>query len=670
MAERRLWDSVETIRDGFAVFDEQHCLVSANQAYLHVFAPYPEVAPGIRYHRILEICARDDLVERNDESPDDWIAGMLARWEGDPIEPRVIRFRDGPWVRLIDRRARDGDIVSLALNITDTIQREEELRIARNRAEAASRAKSAFLANMSHEIRTPMNGVVGMAELLCDTELTGEQRLYAETIRSSGEALLAIINDVLDYSKIEAAKLSLHPEPFDLERCIHDVATLLQTGARGKRIDLIIDYDMFLPTRFTGDPGRMRQILTNLVGNAVKFTAEGHVLIRVTGFGMDDEMQQLHVTVEDTGIGIAKEDQERIFAEFSQVEDQANRKFEGTGLGLAITHRLIKLMGGEIWVESEPGQGACFGFSVTLPVAEGVVDGTAEEDPVTLRSALVIDDHPVNRTILERQLGPFGIAVRLCRSGTDAMVALVEAGADGFDVIVTDHEMPEMDGMALASRMRAAGVTAPILLLSSNPVMLGQADTAGAVTAVLQKPLLRRELIRRLQALSRAQILPEPAAPPPPVTEPLPLRRMRVLTAEDNRTNQLVFAKMVKDLDIELSVASDGREAVAMYRSFRPDMIFMDISMPEMDGREATAAIRVIEAARGDGARVPIVALTAHAMDGDAEGILAAGLDHYLTKPLRKAAIVEMIQRQRPAFTLPPVREAAEPREPVESPAA
>ena len=495
---------------------------------------------------------------------------------------------------------------------------------------------------MSHEIRTPMNGVVGMAELLCDTTLSEEQRLFAETIRSSGEALLVIINDILDYSKIEAERLTLHPEPFDLERTIHEITMLLQPRAREKGLDLMIDFDMFLPTRFVGDPGRLRQVLTNLIGNAVKFTEKGHVLIRVVGIEDEPGRQQLHVTVEDTGIGIAAENLDHVFGEFNQVESQANRKFEGTGLGLAITQRLIERMDGAVWVDSEFGKGSCFGFRLTLPVAEDAPAATAQ---ILIKQVLVVDDQFINRTILERQLVPCGIAVTLCRSGAEAMLALQTSQ---FDVILTDHDMPEMDGLELAIRIRAAGIDTPIVLLSSSPANARTAKGGEFLAATLQKPILRADLYRRLQSLS---------AVPPPVVAPViadivlsERRLMRVLTAEDNRTNQLVFQKMVRDVGIELMFANNGLEAVALFQSFNPDMIFMDISMPEMDGRDAARAIRALENGRS---HVPIVALTAHAMDGDEEGILAAGIDRYMTKPLRKAAITGTIADFCPSTARP-----------------
>jgi signal transduction histidine kinase/CheY-like chemotaxis protein len=646
MAERRLWDSIETIRDGFAVFDHEQLLLGANRAYLTVFSSFKEVKRGISYQRILEICAHDGLVELEGATPDNWVEAMLGRWKAEVIAPVVIRFRDGPWVKLIDRRARDGDMVSLALNITETMEHEAELTEARARAEAASRAKSAFLANMSHEIRTPMNGIVGMSEMLCDSDLSEEQRLYVETIRSSGEALLGIINDVLDYSKAEARRLTLQPEPMDLERCIHEVVMLLQPTARARGLALFVDFDIFLPTRFVADPVRVRQVLTNLVGNAVKFTESGHVLVRVVGMEAGEGHRQLHITVEDTGIGIAPEHLEHVFGEFNQVEDQTNRKFEGTGLGLAITRQLIALMGGEVWVDSEPGRGTSFGFRLILPVAEtSPADALA---PITMRHALVVDGQMINRSIIQRQLETCGMQVTPCRDGEEALEAL--AGGAKVDVVLTDHVLPDRSAQELATALRAKGWGGPIILFCGDPA-ISRASAAGKpFAAILQKPALRRDLLVKLTEL--CSTAPAPAPVPAPADGALP-RAMRVLSAEDNRTNQLVLAKMVKHLDIELAFANDGNEAVAMYESFRPDMIFMDISMPGMDGREATRAIRTREQAVG-AARVPIVALTAHATDGDDAGILSVGMDGCLAKPLRRAAISECIVAHAPDGLRPP----------------
>ncbi len=728
IAERRLWHSIQTIPDGFAFFDSDSILVGANTAYINFFEGLEEVGPGIKYMRILQLLTDEGLVNTEDLSPDNWRAMMNERWHSPNPQPIVLRMWNDEYIKLIDQRGHGCDVVSLALNITATVRYEEQLKAERHRAEAANRAKSSFLANMSHEIRTPMNGVVGMAELLTDTELDEEQRLYANTIKNSGEALLVIINDVLDYSKIEAEKLVLNTSEFDLERCIHEVIMLLQSTARDKGLPLLVDYDLFLPTRMIGDPGRIRQVMTNLVGNAVKFTKSGHVLIRVTGVpGKTGESSAIHVAIEDTGIGIPADKVDHIFGEFNQVDDDRNREFEGTGLGLAISKRLIELMGGTVWVESEEGKGSCFGFRVTLPVAEGP-QLAPPRLPESLRHALVVDNLCINREILEKQLQQLGIRVTCCASGADALAAMDAS----IDLVVSDHNMPDMDGLELVVELRQAGwPDVPFLLLSANPGAAQNDPAFRYVQGIVQKPIARAELFARLSEIRPNKVTaapeikttptqpdqpaeplassrpaqpekaqrpthrtrlhiamppetatePEPPEPdaeansgpvsdpesrniapaPPPDTkqpgEPMARRLMRVLAAEDNKTNQLVFRKMVKDLNMDIKFANNGIEAVAAFSEFNPDMIFMDISMPKMDGKEATGEIRKLE--KETGGHVPIIALTAHALDGDEDGILAAGLDHYMTKPLRKAAIHERIAQHCP-FEAQPVLPDAE----------
>ena len=701
IAERRLWHSIQTIQDGFAFFDADSTLIGANTAYISFFDGLEEVAPGVNYMRILQIMTDEGLVNTEDLNPDAWRAKMSERWLSPDPDPVVIRMWNDQYIKLIDQRGNGGDVVSLALNITSTVRYEEHLKAERTRAEAANRAKSAFLANMSHEIRTPMNGVVGMAELLTDTELDEEQRLYANTIKNSGEALLVIINDVLDYSKIEAEKLVLHPEPFDLERCIHEVVMLLQSTARDKGLSMLIDYDLFLPTRLVGDPGRLRQILTNLVGNAVKFTTSGHVLIQVTGIpGKTGEDCAIHVMIEDTGIGIPEDKVQHIFGEFNQVEDERNRQFEGTGLGLAISKRLIELMGGSVWVDSDEGKGSCFGFRVSMPMAEGP-QPTPPALPEGLRQVLLVDGEVANREILQKRMEQLGLQVTTCTSG----VAALEVMNADFGLVLSDHNMPDMDGLELAEALHQNGWShVPVLLLSSNPSFAQNDPSCRYLQGILKKPTARAELFAQLAELKtplpvnvdpetsetdppetispidpgrRARIhisLPDTGSPPSPDSKPEttganspapelettqttpetdgsplkgePLRRMRILAAEDNKTNQLVFRKMVKDLPIDIRFANNGIEALDAFGDFQPDMIFMDISMPKMDGKEATGEIRKKEAGTGD--HIPIIALTAHAMDGDSDGILAAGLDHYMTKPLRKALIHEQISNHCP----------------------
>ncbi|MDH5622662.1 MAG: ATP-binding protein, partial [Gammaproteobacteria bacterium] len=371
IAERRLWDSLEAIRDGFAVFSPEGTLVAANRSYLSIFDGLEMVRPGISTAELFALLAEEGIVDTGGLRPSDWVDAMLTRLRAHRIENSVLKIWNGTYIKLIDRRTRDGDLVTLALNITDQIERERQLEEATERAEAANRAKSAFLANMSHEIRTPMNGIIGMAELLAESNPDDEQRTFIDTIRSSGEALLVIINDVLDYSKIEAEKLTLKSREFDLERCIHDVVTLLSPGAADKGLDVVVDYDLFMPTTFIGDAGRIRQVLTNLFGNAIKFTTEGHIEIQVMGLPASRPGEaRIHVTVEDTGIGIPASLLQDVFREFHQVENDQDRTHDGTGLGLAISARLIQLMGGEIWVESEEGRGSIFSFQITLPVVE------------------------------------------------------------------------------------------------------------------------------------------------------------------------------------------------------------------------------------------------------------------------------------------------------------
>ncbi|MEM8631685.1 MAG: response regulator [Pseudomonadota bacterium] len=643
-AERRLWESLETIQDGFAVFDANHRLVTANRAFIGLFDGFDEVAPGAKYEDILRLAAEEGMIDVGEEDPAVWCKGMLDRWETDPIDPVVLKLWNDSYIKLIERKGQGGDTVTLALNITETIRQERDLREAQRRAEAANRAKSAFLANMSHEIRTPMNGVIGMADLLVDTELDDEQRAYVETIKNSGEALLVIINDVLDYSKIEAEKLTLYPEPFDLERSIHEILMLLRPSVQDKPVDMLVDYDLFLPTSFVGDPGRIRQVLTNLMGNAAKFTQRGHIAVRVVGFDGEKEGEtRLHVTVEDTGIGIAEDKVDHVFGQFNQVEDERNRKYEGTGLGLAISRQLIELMGGEVWVYSEEGVGSVFGFHVTLPVGE-----EDQSPPVSLppglKRVLVVDDLAINREILTKQLGMLGLEVSAFRSGREVPQETLMSS----DLVLADHDMPNASGLQLTHDWREAGYGAPILLLTANMAAARADPAASLLTGIVQKPVLRRDLFATLQNLGD-----HVAAPVVPVADQKPeKRRMRVLAAEDNRTNQLVLKKMLKALDIDLKFANNGQEAVDLFLELAPDFIFMDISMPEMDGKEATARIRDIEA-REDRARTPICALTAHAMPGDEKEILQAGLDYYLTKPLKKAHIHEKIHDHAPEGVLP-----------------
>ena len=630
VVERRLWDSIQAISDGFAVFDSADRLLLANDAYLSIFEGLNDAVPGCSYPQLLQLLTEEGIVNTEGTPPDVWRKNMLSRWQSNIREPEIIRLWNDQYIKLVDRRTRDGDMVSLGLNITESMRHQQEIRNARDRSEAANRAKSAFLANMSHEIRTPMNGVLGMAELLGDTELSEEQNLYIDTIRNSAEALLVIINDVLDYSKIEADRLQLYPEAFDLERCIHEIIMLLQPSAREKNLTLLVDYDLFLPTRFVGDPGRVRQILTNLLGNAVKFTEAGHVVIRVTGLIPEEaKSHRIHISIEDTGIGIPADKADHIFGEFNQVEDERNRSHEGTGLGLAITKKLIQMMKGEIWVDSVEGEGSCFGLHIDLPAAE-----ECPKPPMTLEGltdVLVVDDLEANRTILCKQLEQLGLNVHLATSGHEALEKLT----DKVDLVITDHNMPGMDGPELATSIRDRGFEMPLILLSSNPGFASNEPARPLFLKVMQKPQTRNALFSALDFVG------ETRAAPPVLTEQPNHQKPRILAADDNRTNRLVLSKMIGALDVDLHFAEDGEQAVRLYSTLLPDLVLMDISMPRVDGQEATRRIRELEKAIGK--HTPIIALTAHALGEDSAALKRLGMDHFVPKPLRKGAILDAI---------------------------
>jgi signal transduction histidine kinase/DNA-binding response OmpR family regulator len=532
------------------------------------------------------------------------------------------------------------------------------------KAEAADRAKSEFLANMSHEIRTPMNGVLGMAELLAKTDLTSRQKTFTDVIVKSGNALLTIINDILDFSKINAGQLALDPGPFCLVEAVEDVATLVSARVAEKNLELIVRVDPHLPAFVVGDAGRFRQIITNLLGNAVKFTEKGHVLIDVSGEVVDGAIQ-MKVRVEDTGIGIPAEKLHSVFEKFAQVDGSSTRRHEGTGLGLAISARLIDLMGGKIGVESEIGRGSVFWFTISLAVDEKQVRDEIVPVDVTGARVLVIDDNPVNRNILLEQLRGWGFDCAAAESGAVGLAFLhraVELGAS-VDCIILDYQMPGMNGADVAraisgdSRLSAIPV---VLLTSVDQVDFGKLIVDFGIAAYLTKParsaVLLGTVISSIQKaraqIGKAQFVREPAANPKPAIPaftvirsvpvlPVPVSDgastsangpVDILIAEDNEINQLVFGQILSGLGLSYRIAGNGRTLVEMYRALAPKLILMDVSMPEMNGYEATRAIRADEA--GSDRRIPIIGVTAHALKGDRDKCIEAGMDDYLPKPV------------------------------------
>ncbi len=636
--------AIDAIDEAFVLYDPDDRLVFCNDKYREI---YPGVAhlmtPGTRFEDIIRPGAEaGDYVEAIGRV-DEWVAERVAaHLSGNTT--LVQRHSNGRALRIVERKMADGHIVGFRIDIT-------ELTRATEAAENASLAKSQFLANMSHEIRTPMNAILGMLTLLRRTDLNPRQADYATKTEGAARSLLGLLNDILDFSKVEAGKMTLDPHPFRVDQLMRDLGVVLSASVGAKPVELLFDIDRTLPRMLVGDAMRLQQVLINLGGNAIKFTAEGEVVLSVRVLQRQADAVTLHVAVRDTGIGIAPENQARIFSGFTQAEASTTRRFGGTGLGVAISQRLVALMGGQLTLESALGQGSTFEFTLALPVAEDVE--VQEEPPPTGLRALVVDDNPTARELLGHMVESLGWQIELAASGEEALAKLAacQAAHQAYDVVFMDWQMPGLDGWDTTSRMREGGLVegAPVVVMVTahgrEKLEQRSSEEQTRLDAYLVKPVTASMLLDAVVDARQRRELPHLSLlQPPTATGDLQrLLGMRLLLVEDNLNNQQVARELLEDEGAIVHLANHGLEGVEAVAAADPpfDVVLMDLQMPVMDGFTATARIRQ-DLGRS---ALPIVAMTANAMASDREACLAAGMDEHIGKPFNIDRLVALLRR-------------------------
>jgi len=663
-SEERFRSMIESVKDhAIYMLDVQGCVLTWNEGAERLSGCQSEEIIGKHYRGFYPI------EDRESGKPEQILKTVLA--EGQYEDEGWHLRKDGSkfWANVVITAVRnDGaKLVGFSVVTRDLTRRkktEEQLRLVKEQADAANRAKSLFLANMSHEIRTPMTGIIGMAGLLFDTNLSRKQREYCEIIRRSSESLVTVINELLDFSKVESGKLELEIIDFDLRSLVEEVMDLFATQAEDKGVELInfIRYDV--PTALQGDPGRLRQILSNLVNNALKFTTQGEVVLQVSVQEETSTFATLRFSVTDTGIGIAKDKTDKLFASFTQVDASMTRKYGGTGLGLAISKKFVELMGGKIGVDSEPGRGSSFWFTVQVPKQRGVRQNARPRANLQGLRVLVVEGNATNRTVLDHYLNALGITSRTTDDGPSALELLHVAAAksEPFDLAILDFMLPGMDGLKLAQAIRQElNIGSPKLLLLTPVGKGGDGKLArrAGIDAYHTKPVRFSQLYECIAGLmgDASKVAPSSSlVTGHTLAERKVQRRLRVLVADDNHINQKVTASLLEKMGHRADVVGNGKEALDAFKLVPYDAVLMDMQMPEMDGFEASLQIRAVEQKKGS--HTPIIAITAHAMNGDREKCLAAGMDDYISKPINPQELRDVMERStaaaKPSFALDP----------------